>query len=193
MKSPLSNFIITFTAVAVVLSGYVFWYSTITAKSIAVAFLQSQITATTGTASRAASARAALASISDDEATIRSYFVPETGVVSFIDELEARGRSLGSTVSVLSVSKADTSSQSSLALSLGIKGSFDAVVRTVGAIEYAPYELSILEFSLGQDQKDNKQDVVSSWHANLKLRVGSMPADTETNSNGSNVLETTAP
>lgn len=193
MKSPLSNFIMTFVAVGIVLSGYVFWYSTITAKSIAVAFLQSQITATTGTASRAASARAALATISDDEATIRSYFVPETGVVSFIDELEARGRSLGTTVSVLSVSKADTDTQSALALSLNIKGAFDAVVRTVGAIEYAPYELSILEFSLGQDQKDNKQNTENSWHANLKLRVGSMPMDTEINPNGSNALPATTP
>jgi hypothetical protein len=172
MKSPLTHFIIAAVVCLIVIAGYCAWYSVISAKSNSVANLQSQIDTETETASRAASARAAVSEIESDEATVHNYFVPETGVVAFINNLEEQGQSEGTTVDVLSVSTG-TDSLPTLSFSLTIEGTFDAVMRTVGAIEYSPYDLSISEFSINQDEK-------SGWQANLGLVVGSVNSATST-------------
>ena len=91
-------------------------------------------------------------------------------MVAFIDTLEGRGRSLGATVNVLSVSTGGDSAHPTLELTLSIKGSFDAVMRTVGSIEYAPYAISISSLLVGKDVKE-------SWMANLKMRVASVPSE----------------
>ncbi|MBU6388430.1 hypothetical protein KGQ72_00930 [Patescibacteria group bacterium] len=154
--------------------GYWFEYTTIAAKSTAVAALQDQIDAKTAAVSRMTTTRAALAEISGDESIVQSYFVSETGVVAFIDSLQARGQTLGATVSVLSVSTDSAGTQPMFDFSLSIKGTFDAVLRTVGAIEYAPYAISISSVSVDQDAKN-------SWIANVKLLVGSVAAKAATN------------
>lgn len=169
MKSPLLHAILAGAVCVTLITSYGVWYAIVEAKSIAVAHMENQISTKTETANRIASARASLAEISGDEDSLRNYFVPETGVVAFINNLEAQGKTLGATVRVLSVSTSGASTQSSLAFTLTIRGTFDAVMRTVGAIEYAPYNLSISKLSLGQDDKN-------SWHATLDLLVGSVSA-----------------
>ena len=169
MKSHFFHLIATLVICVVVLFGYGLWYSAISAKSAAVANLQSQIEEKIETMSRVASAHLALAEISGAQSSLRNYFVPETGVVSFIDGLEAHGEALGTTVRILSVSKGSNLGQPSLIFSISIKGTFDAVVRTVGAIEYAPYNLSISQFSLARDGKN-------IWQADFNLIVGSIGA-----------------
>lgn len=177
MKSPLIQFVGALVLLISSVLGYGVWYATIAAQSASVANLESQINTKTAAASRVASARAALAKIAGDEAAVQSYFVPETGVVSFIDDLETRARAQGTVLSVLSVSTSGTGAQSAFVFALTINGSFDAVMRTVGAIEYAPYALSISALSLGQDPK-------KGWNANLSLLVGSIaqPSATSTSS-----------
>ncbi|MCX6786259.1 MAG: hypothetical protein NTU85_00310 [Candidatus Kaiserbacteria bacterium] len=171
MKSPLSHFIVACVAIIVAISGYCILYSIVASASASVAVLQSQIEAKTETAGRIASARAAISEIAVDEATVQNYFVPETGVVAFINGLEAQGKSQGTTVNVLSVSSGTTGTRPTLVLSLIIKGPFDAIMRTIGAIEYAPYDLSISGLSLGQDAKND-------WHADLGLVVGAVGSTT---------------
>lgn len=142
------------------------WYEVISAESARVAGLEGQIEAKTQVASRIASARAALAEISGDEAAVQAYFVSSANVVNFIDDLENRGKALGTAVSVVSVSADPSQTRPALDLVLTAKGSFDAVMRTVGAIEYAPYDITLSDFSVTQDDK-------GAWQANLKLVVGS--------------------
>jgi len=167
MKSSFTHLIVAVVLCAAALVGYGMWYAAITTTSTAVVELQNQIDAKNETASRITVARSALSEIASDEATVRSYFVSEASVVAFINDLESRGLSQGATVDVLSVSTSGTPAHPALGLTLTIRGSFDAVMRTVGTIEYAPYNISISQFSLGQgDQKD--------WHADFKLLVGSV-------------------
>ncbi len=168
MKSPLIHLIGALVLCTVSFVGYGVWYATIADKSAAVADLENQITIKTDTASRIASTRAALAEISGDEATVRSYFIPETGIVAFIDSLQSQGQAHGAAVSVLSVSSGDTPAHPTFIFAITIKGSFNSVMNTVGAIEYLPYALSISSLSLGQDSKN-------SWHAALNLLVSSVP------------------
>ncbi|HCR52746.1 TPA: hypothetical protein DIV48_03870 [Candidatus Kaiserbacteria bacterium] len=153
----------------VALSGYGYWYTAIANKSIAVADLQNRITAKTETAGRIASARSALAEIAGDEAAVQDYFVPETGVVSFINDLEARASKQKAAMKVLSVSVEGVPTKPTLVLSLAIDGTFDAVMRTVGAIEYAPYDLSVSKLSVRWNEKN-------TWSATLEITVGSVPA-----------------
>ena len=169
MKSSLINLIVALLVCVVAIVGYGMWYGTISAKSTSVAAIQNQIDAKTETVNRIAATRATLASVASDEAVVQGYFVPESGVVSFIDSLETHGKTLGSAVSVLSVSAGGTTAKPTLLLSATVTGTFDAVMRTVGAIEYAPYDLSITAFSVAQNAKD-------SWTAALKVVVGSVPA-----------------
>ncbi len=171
MRSPLIKFVIALGICAVTLIGYGVWYAVVSAKSAAVADLEHQITTAIETASRISSVRAALSKITGDETVVQNYFVPEASVVAFINGLEARGRSQGSVVNVLSVSAGGEPSQPSLVLTLTSKGTFDAVMRTVGMIEYSPFALSVSDLSLGQDAKN-------SWHADLRLHVGSIRPST---------------
>lgn len=155
-------------AVTVAVSaGYGFWYAKVSDKSREVAEVQSQIVVATENVSRVVAARAALAKIADDEAKVQSYFVPEASVVAFINNLEALSLSQKTELNVLSVSTGGTSTHPTLRFTLSIKGTFDAVMRTVGAIEYAPYGISVSGLSVAQDAKD-------IWHAALDLSVGSV-------------------
>ena len=174
MKSPFIHLIAALIFCAISFVGYGVWYAAIAAKSAAVADLENQINVKTDTASRIASARAALAEISGDEAAVRSYFIPETGIVAFIDSLQSQGRAHGAVVSVLSVSSGGTSPHPTFIFAITIKGSFNSVMNTVGAIEYLPYALSISSLSLGQDGKN-------SWHAALNLLISSVPLSAAAN------------
>ncbi|MDD3531203.1 MAG: hypothetical protein PHV99_01245 [Candidatus Pacebacteria bacterium] len=171
MKSPLSQLVVVSVMCAVTLIGYGLWYSVVSSKSAKVAELQNSITAKTETVNRIAATRATLASIASDEAVVQGYFVPEASVVAFIDSLQSHGRALGATVSVLSVSTVGTAVAPSLALSLTVSGTFDAMMRTIGSIEHSPYALSVSLLDIVQDGK-------GSWHASLKLLVGSRAANT---------------
>ncbi len=173
MKSPLSHFIFAVSVFAAVGIGYVVLYAGVESKSAYVADLANQIAAKTEIESRAASTRASLAEIENDQTEMQSYFVPEAGVVAFIDDLQAQAQALNATTSILSVSMSSADAQPVLKIALIIKGTFDSVMRAVGAIEYAPYDLSVSALSLEQDDKN-------AWHANLNLVVGSMSASAAT-------------
>ena len=169
MRTPFFHLVVWGLIAAAALSLYGYWYAVISEKSVAVAELQGKINAKTETASRIASARAALSDIADDEAAVQGYFVPETGVVPFISDLERRARAQSASLKVLSVATAGGAKQPALVLSLAVEGSFDAVMRTVGAIEFAPYDLVISKFSMGENGK-------GVWSASFEITVGSTPA-----------------
>lgn len=167
MKSALTQLIAAIVICTLSLIGYGILYGVISAKSVEVGNLETQIETKTEAATRIVSARAAIAEISGDEMAVQNYFVPETSVVSFIDSLQARGRAQGTEVGVLSVSS-NSGAHQTLTLSLTVKGSFDALMRTIGTIEYAPYALSISSLTVAQDSKN-------AWHAALIVVVGSIP------------------
>lgn len=165
MRSSLIRLVLAFAIFGASIGAYFFLYSLISDKSLTVASLEQQINDQTATTERVAAARAALAEIAGDEAVVQSYFVPEAGVVSFINSLESIGSSLGTQVSINSVSASGAGSRAQLALSLSVGGSFDGVMRTLGAIEYAPYDLSVTNIAVSGDAK--------GWRGTANLIVGS--------------------
>lgn len=173
MKPSRTHFFIALTVCAVALVSYGFLYSLISNKSAAVRDMQRKIDTRTESVGRISTARSMLNEIADNEAAVQDYFIPETGVVAFIDDIERRGSSLGVSIDVLSVSTGVVGIQPTLTLSLIARGTFDAVLRTIGMIEYAPYDLSVSTLSIGQDAKD-------SWHANFQIVVGAMSSKAAT-------------
>jgi len=172
MRPPFTHLVFAVLVCAAAAVGYGFWYAAVGAESAAVAQIESDIVTKTETTAHIASARASLAEIAGDEATMRGYFVPETGIVSFINGLESAGQKQSAVVNVVSVSSGTVNSRPALTFVLTVKGSFDAVMRTVGVIEYAPYDLSVTSLSVQQDTK--------AWRADLTLLVGSAAVATST-------------
>ncbi|MFZ2167910.1 MAG: hypothetical protein WAV50_03530 [Minisyncoccia bacterium] len=173
MKSPLIHFLVALAIGGLLVAGYVMEYVAISKKSSEAVALQEQILSTGENMKRIASARAALAEIAGDEANVRSYFVSESSVVAFIDDLESRGQNQKASVSVLSVSKSGTPARPTLVFALSITGTFDAIMRTIGAIEYAPYDILLTRVSVSKGEKEG-------WHAEVSLSVGSVPMKTAT-------------
>lgn len=173
MKSAIINLSIVSVALVLSIIGYVWWHSVLVKKSVSVVNLEHLIVAKMEAAGRIAAARATLSEIEGDEKIVQSYFVSKSDIVAFIDGLESQGRFLGSSVDVLSVAPLDSADRPMLALTLSVKGSFDAVMRTVGALEYSPYDLSVETFSI-------EQSTTGEWVANVKILVGSIHANTKT-------------
>lgn len=173
MNRPLSHFSILLALLAVAAIVYGVAYHAVASESSAVATLEGQIRAKTDAAARIAAARSALAEISGDEAAVQGYFVSEADVVPFIDDLESRGSSLGAEVRVVSVSVASAGLHPTLALALTASGPFDAVMRTLGTIEYAPYAIAVQNVSVSESAK-------GQWHADMALIVGSAPSASAT-------------
>ncbi len=185
MKPPLTHLVGSLVFCVIVFAGFYAWYMSIVDMSASVAKIQDQIDAKTATASRVASVQAALAEIADSEASVQSYFVPEDGIVPFIDSLGAYGKSQKTHVNILSVSSGSVGTHSVFTLALAIEGPFDATMRTIGLIEYAPYDLTISGLSLEQVDKN-------SWHANLTMLVGSASSSPSTTGMYSNASDTPA-
>lgn len=174
-KSSVIHLIFALTITILMGASYSWWYAEIMRKNDDVASIDSQINLIQRAMSHVTSARAALTEISGDEERLQNYFISETGVVSFIDMLQARGFAQKTFIDVLSVSIGGTATQRVLLLAVTISGTFDAVMRMVGAIEYAPYDISVSSLSVQQNAKNN-------WQANLSLTVGFAPIKVATTS-----------
>jgi hypothetical protein len=96
---------------------------------------------------RVVAARATLSTLATDESTLRQYSVAKENIVPFLELLEATGRELGARVTINSVSDA---TRGRVSVALNVSGTFDAVMRTMGAIEYGPYDGVITNLVLSQ-------------------------------------------
>ena len=174
MKSVLVQSIISAVILVGVLVGYGVWYSIVAGESGRAAELSEHIKAKTETASRASAVRATLDELAADEKIMQNYFISEQNIVSFLEGLEAVGTRLGADVQVASVAQGKGLSARTLAVSLKIGGEFDALMRTIGTLEYAPYDITVSNVVIGK----NPVDVKPSWSATLTLKVGSTATST---------------
>lgn len=128
--------------------AYLAWYATVGKLSASADALSVQIQEKGQDSARIRSAKEALESLVADEEAMRAYLVQQANIVSFLSAIEDTGTGLGSSVEVVSVSAESKGETNSILLSLKITGSFDAVLRTIGAIEYGPYDSSVESVTL---------------------------------------------
>jgi len=146
------------------------WYAQVGKESANAADLADQIQLRSQKSVRTQEARTELEHALSEEASISDYFVNTADVVPFLESLQTTGTSLGTKVDVVSVSAQAAKPRSLLQLSLHITGPFDSVMRTIGAIEYQPYDTSVSSLTL--DTTGGNGGTAGAWTAALTLFVG---------------------
>lgn len=174
MKNPLIHLIIGAMLLLLAIGAYGVWFvvvDTENAKSLALA---QEIQTKSQDASRVAEAKAALAALTTNESAISEHFISANDVVPFLGSLGSTGKALGSNVDVVSVGADPAAAgQGHLSLSVRITGTFDSVLRTLGAFEYAPYDITLTNLSFDTAGK-------SEWSAAASFSVGTGSAASTT-------------
>ncbi len=164
-----AHVLIAAAAFVIALSAYGAWYAHVGKESATAVSLADQVGAKKENQARTREAKDELARALSDETAIADYFVDTAEVVPFLEALQATGAQLGADVEVESVSS-KAGDHDALELALRITGSFAAVERTLGAIEYQPYDTEITQLSL--DTAAQSGSSTPPWVARLTARVG---------------------
>ncbi|HWH07027.1 MAG TPA: hypothetical protein VNU47_00665 [Candidatus Paceibacterota bacterium] len=166
-KKSLIHLSIAAGILVVALVAYTLWFLTVDGLGKEVSGLESEIQARANESGRVAEARTALASLATNEARLRNYFINTNEVVLFLERIGATGRALGADVEVVHVqAETATESRGNMTLALRISGSFDSVMRTVGAIEFGPFDSALTDISL-----DARPDS-DIWTASATFAIG---------------------
>lgn len=159
-----------------VVSLYSFGYYTLTNQRVKAETLATQVAQKNYQLDRNVAAHAVISTLSEDEIAINQYSVGKEDVVPFLETLQATGKSVGTSIQVLSVSNQNVAGHSRIALSLSITGSFDSIMRTLGEIEYGPYDGVITNASLTTDNVGTS--TARTWTATTLLSVGTLSTTT---------------
>ncbi|VAW32330.1 hypothetical protein MNBD_CPR01-319 [hydrothermal vent metagenome] len=171
MKKSARNLFGLMFAILIVSSGvFWWWHNRVSEVAMSVNTLSQEIQNTHRALKYADTEKMILSSLSGEESSIKSYFVSYADVVSFLNVLETAGRASGAKVSVTSVSPKTDSKRPMLIVSVKVKGNFDAVMRTVGAIENVPYYTIIKTITLEHTTILKK----TYWSAMFTMEVGSV-------------------
>lgn len=157
---------------AVAGAAYDVEYSFIGAKSTQAADLAKSIADKSNASQRVTLARTTLAGLKTQEAAVTQYFISTNDVVPFLEQLSATGKYLGSTVTVASVSAVPGTPYGQVQLSVQITGPFDAVLRTIGAIEYGPYATTVTNLSLTTASSQGSASSSAPWSATAMFSIG---------------------
>lgn len=169
MHRPLIHLVCALLVLGAVALLYGFGYSLVAKERTQADALATEVALASARADRLLVAQSSFKSLADDEALIRGHFVGAEEIVPFLETLEGTGRALGSSVEVAAVSpEGDTA----LKLSLRITGSFDSVLRTLGAIEYAPYASTLTSVTFDTPPTESAR---RSWSATAVFLVGTKP------------------
>lgn len=167
-RSPYIHLLLAGLALFVALSVYGIWWSEVSSSSAEASQIRQEIRALGDTGGRTSSIRRALEELETQEAQLYRHFVGKDTIVQYLEEVETTAERLGASVEVVSVS--DTEKSPRLNVSLRITGSFDAVMRTLGAIEYQQYDTTLASLTLDTPPLEDK-----SWTAAATFSVGKTP------------------
>jgi len=170
-RIALIQLVLALALFAIVAGGYALWYASVGSLSATSARLAEEIQGKSKDSARIHAATAALSSLEANEASVRAYLVRTSDIVPFLESIEQTGTELGATVDVVSVA-AETAGRPHLALSLKVQGSFDAVMRTIGAIEYGPFDSTLTGLTFDTVET---ADGVAVWTAATSFSIGTQP------------------
>lgn len=159
---------------AATLGGYGFWYASVRTLSSESQALGTELGVKNSDSARVLAAKEALTNLASDEASVRQYLINPGDVVPFLEDLEETGSALGASVEVISVSANPGEGRGTITLSTKIIGSFDSVLRTLGAIEYGPYDsrITMLTFdTIPEGENGGKWTAVASFTIGTKAQA----------------------
>lgn len=159
-------------------TAYAVWRGAVMDASAVAASLATQITVDGARSARVIAAKTALASLAHDEVSVSRYFVSNATLVPFLESLQSAASALGAQMTITSVSADTENARQGLTVHGSLSGSFDAVMRAVGAIEYAPYYVSVDQLSLSNTASADTAHA-AAWNALFTLTVGTRSATTD--------------
>jgi hypothetical protein len=169
------TFIPFFMAVAVFIASvilYVGGYYLLDHFTARADELATQVNVKNQALENATRAHSAISSLTTEQGSVDQYLITKQEVVSFLESLQGVGAPLGAKVNVLSVSDQKDKTRSRIQLQLSVTGSFDAVMRTLGAIEYAPYDGVMSNVTLNTGVGDGGTTTGSAWTGLATYSVG---------------------
>jgi hypothetical protein len=169
-RTPLIHLIAAGLFLLAAIAAYAFWYRHVNALSSEAAELSAQLQTLGDAGGRASSVRRDLEEVGRQEADVYRRFVGTDTIVTYLEAVEATGRGLGAKVTVVSVADAPARAghPPELQMAFQITGSFDAVMRTLGAIEYQAYDTTLSNVTLDTPTGDN-------WTAAANFLIGTTP------------------
>ena len=175
MSKPTIHLVIAAVLLVAAIGAYGVWFIVVDTENAKARSLATELATKSQDAGRIAEAKEALAALSIDEAAVASHFVSANDIVPFLGGLESTGAALGSDVEVVSVGgDGAKSGQGHLNLSVRITGTFDAVMRTLGAFEYGPYDIVLTNLTF--DGGDSKWSAAATFSVGTGLVASSTPA-----------------
>lgn len=156
----------------VVVGAFSMWYSLVQTQSARAVELAQQVKDKSQATTRVAQAREQLTRLAPEEAAINQYFVSPGDIVPFLEQYSLVGKYLGSQVDVVSVSASPGSPYGTLSLALKVSGPFESVMRTIGLIEYGPYDITTTSLSLDSAAGEGVNAHKTVWTASLMLKIG---------------------
>jgi hypothetical protein len=172
-RRTLIELVLSLLLLVCAIGAYAYGYVEISKASAKAGTLAAEVLAKGQDSERNAAAKDALDALSSDEAGMRSYFVKQEDIVPFLGMLEQKGTSLGSSLEVVSVSAEPAKPRGRILLSVKVTGSFDAVMRTLGAIEYGPYDSRVSNVTF--DVAGGEGSTTPAWTAAATIAVGTQP------------------
>ena len=167
-RSPYIHILLAAFVLFIALSAYGVWWSRVSSTSAEASQIKQEVRKLGDEGGRTSSIRRALEELGIQEAELYQHFVGKDTIVQYLEEVEGTAESLGASAEVVSVT--DTEKSPRISISLRITGSFDAVMRTLGAIEYQQYDTTIVSLTLDTPPSDS-----SSWTAAATFSVGKTP------------------
>jgi Tfp pilus assembly protein PilO len=149
--------------------GVTFGFLTISKGAKSIETLATTVSEKRQETLRVALAKAALPKLAESEATLDTHIVRAEDIVTYLGDLERQGKSQGATVEVVSVSPEQNTEQPRIALSIKCTGSFDAVERTLGMIEYGKYDAVVSNVTL--ETSGAEKGAAPVWTAFIVLSV----------------------
>ena len=174
MNRPLTQLIVWIVAFIIALGAYAYWYYMLTVATGQVTALAAQVNQRSADETTAGEAVDELKQLSASAGDIQNYFVVPDNIVAFLESQQSLGTSLGAQVSVVSVT-ATQNPRPHLDLALTVSGSYAAVMRTVGAIEFSPYDITVNSLNLSTTNTGPTQ----GWSAAMALSVGTVATSTK--------------
>jgi hypothetical protein len=169
MSKPLIHLVIAGVLLVAALGAYIGWYLVVSAAKNDAATATASVAAIEKQDAAVAAAKDELALVVADEEAVRAYVLAPEDIVGFLEGLEATGKSLGSVVEVASV---DPDPNGTITVAIHLSGPFGAVMRTLGAIEYAPRDIRLKSLTLDTAPSQD----VPAWSAAATFVVASTPA-----------------
>lgn len=174
-RKAITGTLVSAALLALALALYAVWYAAVARHAAEAAALRVEQLERSAAGGRAAQARRALESLEGEEARVYAHLVSPDDIVPFLESLESVGEGLGTQVDVVSVGGAPAGA-GRITLSLRVTGTFEAVMRTLGAIEYQPYDVRLSSLTL--DTPTAIEANAGTWTAAAVFSLGMQTAST---------------